>query len=113
MKTFRSDGRAGRVLGIAPSYDQMMRGVGAVAMPSGMTFGSFSEIQKQCNEYAKQRALDRLKSSGDVSALTEVQSDVDTCMNSLDRGRQIRQALFLAAGLGLAGYLGFTLYRQR
>jgi len=89
-----------------------MRSLGTVAFPGAVSFESSSDVGRRCNEYAKAKALDDFKTSGKISTLDTLQTDIDTCSASLDRGRQIRQFLILTVGLSLAGYLGFLVWRN-
>ncbi len=111
MKTLRSDGQAGRVLGIAPSYDQMMRGIGAVATPGWVAGEPYQEMSKRCRAYAAELAADRLI-SGKPSTLDQLQADEDACRDSLGFKRNLLQIVMLSAGLGIAGYVGFRLVRR-
>jgi len=86
--------------------------LGAVAIPSSATGDTFKVIQKKCADYAGAKALEEFRASGKVSDLTSLQADIDECTASMDLGRQIRQGLILVAGLGLAGYLGFLVWKR-
>jgi len=90
-----------------------MRTLGAVSFPGATTGDTFKTIQTKCNDYAKAKALDDFKTSGKISDLTSIQNDIDDCTAGMDRGRQIRQGMILFVGLGLAGWLGFTLWNKR
>lgn len=89
-----------------------MRHLGAVAMPSSETGDTFKDIQSRCQQYAKARALEDFEENGKISDLTSLQNDIDACTAVMDRGRQVRQALVLTAGLSLAGYLGFVVWKR-
>ncbi len=90
-----------------------MRALGAVPFPGAQTGDTFQTIQKKCNEYAKQRAIEDFTTTGKISDLTTLQADIDACTSGMDRGRQIRQAMILTVGLGLAGYVGYLAWNQR
>lgn len=83
-----------------------------IVMPGAATGETFKDIQKKCSDYAAAKAIDDFKASGKISDLTTLQADIDACTSSLDRGRQIRQGMILVVGLGLAGYLGFVLWKR-
>ena len=89
-----------------------MRSLGTVAFPGAVSFESSSDVVRRCNEYAKAKALDDFKTSGKISTLDTLQADIDDCAAGLDRGRQIRQFLILTAGISLAGYIGFLVWRS-
>ncbi len=84
-----------------------------IAIPGATTGDTFTVIQTKCNDYAKAKAIDDFKTSGKISDLTTLQADIDACTSSMDRGRQIRQAMILTVGLGFAGYVGFVLWKKR
>ncbi len=90
-----------------------MRALGAVAIPGAQTGDTFQTIQSKCNDYAKARAIEDFATSGKVSNLTTLQADIDACVSSMDRGRQIRQAMILTVGLGIAGFVGFWAWNHR
>lgn len=90
-----------------------MRSLGAVAIPDSTTGDTFKDIQSKCQLYAKARAIEDFETSGKISNLTTLQDDIDACTASMDRGRQIRQALILAVGFGVAGWLGFAVWKRR
>lgn len=90
-----------------------MRPLGAVAFPGAQTGDTFKTIQTKCNEYAKQKALEDFAATGKISNLTTLQADIDECTAGMDRGRQIRQAMILTVGLGIAGYVGYWAWHQR
>lgn len=89
------------------------RAIGVIAIPGAQTGDTFQTIQSKCNEYAKQRAIEDFAASGKISNLTTLQADIDACTLSMDRGRQIRQAMILTVGLGIAGYVGFWAWQHR
>lgn len=89
-----------------------MRSLGMVALPGAVSFEGSSDVVRRCNEYAKAKAIDDFKTSAKIATLTTLQADIDDCSMSLDRGRQIRQFLILTAGLSLAGYVGFMVWRS-
>lgn len=84
-----------------------------ISIPGAQTGDTFKVVQEKCNEYARAKALDDFKTSGKISNLTTLQEDIDACTSSMDRGRQIRQAMILTVGLGFAGYVGFVLWNKR
>ena len=86
--------------------------LGAVAIPSSSTGDTFKVIQQKCADYAAAKALEDFRTSGKVSGLTSLQADIDDCTASMDLGRQIRQGLILVTGLGIAGYLGFLVWKR-
>lgn len=88
-------------------------GLGMIPIPGAQTGDTFKVVQEKCNDYARAKAIDDFKISGKVSDLTTLQTDIDACTSSMDRGRQIRQAMILTVGLGIAGYVGFTLWNKR
>jgi len=90
-----------------------MRTLGVIAIPGAQTGDTFQTIQSKCNEYAKQRAIEDFTTSGKISNLTTLQADIDECVSSMDRGRQIRQAMILTVGLSVAGYVGFLIWSRR
>lgn len=90
-----------------------MRSLGTIPFPGAQTGDTFKTIQTKCNDYAKAKAIDDFTTSGKISDLTTLQADIDECTAGMDRGRQIRQAMILTVGLGLAGYLGFLLWEKR
>lgn len=90
-----------------------MRALGAVPFPGAQTGDTFKTIQTKCNEYAKQKAIEDFATSGKISNLTTLQADIDECAAGMDRGRQIRQAMILVVGIGIAGYVGFWAWNHR
>ncbi len=90
-----------------------MRALGTVSFPGAQTGDTFKTIQTKCNDYAKQKAIDDFTTSGKISDLTTLQADIDACAAGMDRGRQIRQAMILTVGLGVAGYVGFLVWSRR
>jgi hypothetical protein len=95
------------------SGDKCRTPLGVISIPGAQTGDTFSTIQQKCADYAKAKAIDDFKTSGTISDLTSLQNDIDACTSSMDRGRQIRQAMILTVGLGLAGYLGFLVWSKR
>jgi len=90
-----------------------MRALGVIPIPGASTGDSFRDIQTKCQDYAKAKAIEYFKMSGKVSDLDSVQNDIDACTASMDHGRQVRQGMILFVGLGLAGWLGFMVWKQR
>jgi hypothetical protein len=90
-----------------------MRALGTIPFPGAQTGDTFKIIQSKCNDYAKQKAIEDFTTSGKISDLTTLQADIDACTAGMDRGRQIRQAMILTVGLGLAGYVGFLMWSKR
>ncbi len=85
--------------------------LGAVAMPSAFVLASHGEISRRCEAYAREKAGDELL-AGKAPDLTALQRDIDACSSRLDIGRQLLQALILAAGFGVAGYVGLKTWRR-
>jgi hypothetical protein len=90
-----------------------MRAIGVIPIPGAKTGDTFGDIQRQCGEYAKAKAIEDFQTQGKISTLDTLQADIDACTSSMDRGRQIRQAMILTVGLGLAGYVGFCVWSRR
>lgn len=80
-----------------------------IDFPSYSTGDSYATIRDKCTEYARQRALDDLK-SGRVTSTEELQGYLDSCGDALGTQRQIRQGLLLALGLGGATAAAYYLW---
>lgn len=90
-----------------------MRALGTIPVPAFQAGYTFNDIQKKCNDYAAQKAVDDFKTSGKVSDLTSLQADIDACTSNMDSGRQIRQGLIMATSFIGIGFLGFWLWKKR
>jgi len=87
--------------------------LGVIPVPAFQAGYTFSDIQKKCNDYAAQKAIDDFKTTGKVSDLTSLQADIDACTSNMDSGRQVRQGLILASSFIGIGLLGFWLMKRR
>lgn len=90
-----------------------VRALGVIPIPTSETGETTDTVQKKCDDYAKSKAIHEFVTAGKVSNLTTFQNDMDECTATLERRRHLRQALVLTVGLGVAGYLGFVLWKAR
>lgn len=90
-----------------------MRALGVIPIPTSETGETTETVQKKCEDYAKSKAIHEFATAGKISDLNSFQNDIDACTAILERRRHLRQALVMTVGLGITGYLGFLLWKQR
>jgi len=89
-----------------------MRSLGAVAMPVWIAGEPFSDLSRRCDEYGRALAAEHVK-EGRLPDLTLLQADIDACKERLAFKRSLLQFTIFSVGLGVAGYAGFWLWKNK